>query len=94
MAKTNKPNAPADNAQMISLSAEIAIDRLFIDLRNPTFEEVLIFASDVCLRAAAVLKNGCAGENEQEKMCNALAMIAKISTDTVNKPVGGADGSK
>ena len=90
MVKRTKPTQGevAENpSQLISLSAELAVDRFFLDMRNPKFNELVAFASDISLRIAAILKDGCKGENDVEKMQNALTVIHNVSMQTVAPPV-------
>lgn len=85
-AKPKQEEVAENPSQFISLSAELAVDRFFLDMRNPKFNELVAFASDVSLRIAAIIKDGCKGETETEKMLNALNVINAVSTQTVAPP--------
>ena len=92
MVKRGKPKteAVAENpSQLISLSAGLAVDRFFLDMRNPKFNELVAFASDVALRVAAILKDGCKGETDVEKMQNALNVIHDVTMQTLIPPQAG-----
>lgn len=89
MVKRVKPKQEevAENpSQFISLSAELAVDRFVLDMRNPKFNELVAFAADVSLRIATIIKDGCKGEDDTEKMLNALGVINAVSTQTVAPP--------
>ena len=86
-AKPKQEEVAENPSQLISLSAELAVDRFFLDMRNPKFNELVAFASDVSLRIASILKDGCKGETDVEKIQNALMVIHNVSMQTVAPPV-------
>lgn len=75
-----------DNTAVISISAGIALQRLCIDLREPTPMELSVFGADVALRVADMIAGAFEGGTVIEKKLNCIKTIAELANNALNPP--------
>lgn len=82
--KPKKEGVAENPSAYISLSAETAINRYMLDMKNVGVNELLAFAADVSLRICEMLKGrSTEGKTETEKLLAVQSIINGIVTETI-----------
>lgn len=90
MGKTKKDSKKVeprpDNSQRLAQYTDVVVSRFMFDFQELNVDDCATFGADVCLRLATLVKDFYKGNDDLEKMQNAITHIETLIEGALNRP--------